>query len=126
MAQTGEFQGAVLAIELALKGLKGAREAFDCFAESGRQTRELLGQSADVTASGAKEFHEKAVQHADEHLQLAFHLVQDLTEAADREQIIEIQKEFARETMDTYLRQFQELSRLLAQFVPKPHPENEP
>jgi hypothetical protein len=100
-----------------------AREALGRFAEAARQAHNVLGQSADVIASGVQELHEKAVRHAEEQLQLSLGLAQRLTEAAGLEAALDAQKEFAEQTAEAYARQVQELSRLMTQFAPKASPE---
>jgi hypothetical protein len=126
MAHPAGTEDPAAAPDLALLALEAARESLGRFLESARQTQELIGQSADVSACGAKELQEKAVQHADEHLQLSFQLAQGLIEAKDDGELLEVQKEFAQKTAEVYRRQFQELSRLVTRFTPKASPGTEP
>ena len=81
MRQPIDFEARASLHDLARTSLEEAREALARFIEAARQAYELLGQSADVMASAGRELHEKAVQHADEHLRLSFELAQCLAEA---------------------------------------------
>ncbi len=110
---------------LARTSLDETHEALGCFVEAARQAHGLLSQPADVMASSARELYQKAAQHADEHLQLSFGLAQRLAEAKDLTEALTVQREFARQTMETYVRQSQELSRFAAQFTQNATPGHE-
>ncbi len=125
MAQPVDFEVPALAIDLARISLEDAREAISCFNEAARQAHELLNQSTDILVSAESELHEKAVQHADEHLGLSFKLAQRLIEANGLQDVLGAQREFAQETVETYHRQVQELSRAVTLYTRNPRPESE-
>jgi len=106
--------------ELAMASLKAAHEALACLVESARQAQNLASQSADVMATGTAEFHEMALRHAREHLELSFPLAQGLADAIGLSEVLRVLNGFARETGETCARQADELSRFAAQFAPRP------
>jgi hypothetical protein len=97
-----------------------AREASGRLLEAVRQTLELINQSAGAVASGAREFNGKAVQQAEEHLQLSFSLAERLIEAKDVKDAIGVHRDFARQTAEAYGRHIRELSHLMAQLTQPP------
>ncbi|MGO9545755.1 MAG: phasin family protein [Rhodomicrobium sp.] len=116
-SQQAGFEATASAFDLSRTSQNDAREAFGCFIEAARQAHELLNQSADAMISGARDLFENAVQHTDEHLRLNFQLAQWLIESNDLNCVLDAQREFARETVETYGRQVQQLSRI----VSRPH-----
>jgi hypothetical protein len=123
MMQRLDFEVPAPSQELTGASLEVAREALARFVEAARQAHNLLNQSADVMACGAEELHERAVQHAGEHLQLSFRLAHRLLEAKGLEEALDFLNLFSRHTVDTCARQIQELSQFITRFAPKAVPE---
>ena len=108
--------------DLASKSVDQAREAYNRFLEAARQAHDVVAKSSDVFATGARELNEKAVKYTEANLQANFELAQRLVHAKDLKEALDIQSQFARQQMETYAHQAQELTRLLAQSAQKASP----
>jgi len=108
--------------DLASKSVEQAREAYNRFIEAARQAHDVVTKSTDVLASGAREMNEKAVKYTEANLQANFDLAQRLVHAKDIKEALDIQNQFARQQMETFALQAQELSRLVAQSAQKVTP----
>jgi len=108
--------------DLASRSVDQAREAYNRFLEASRQAQELVSKSTDVFASGVREISEKTVKYTEANLQANFELAQRLVHAKDLKEALDIQSQFARQQMETFAQQAQELSRLLAQSAQKAAP----
>ena len=108
--------------DLASKSVEQAREAYNRFIEAARQAHDVVIKSTDVLASGAREMNEKAVKYTEANLQANFDLAQRLVHAKDIKEALDIQNQFARQQMETFALQAQELSRLVAQSAQKVTP----
>jgi hypothetical protein len=82
----------------------------------------MVAKSSDVMASSARELSEKAAKYTESNLQANFELAQRLVHAKDLKEALDIQSQFARQQMETYAQQAQELSRLMAQTAQKAAP----
>ncbi|MBT3071108.1 phasin family protein [Rhodomicrobium sp. Az07] len=111
--------------EIASKSVDQAREAYNRFIEAARQANDVVLKSSDVFATGARELNEKAVKYTESNLQAQFELAQRLLQAKDLKEAIEIQNQFARQQMEAYAQQAQELTRLVAQSAQKVNPTNQ-
>ncbi|MBI4723682.1 MAG: phasin [Rhodomicrobium sp.] len=124
MNQTMDFEIPASVRDLASKSVDQAREAYNRFLEATRQAHDVVSKSSDVFASGAREINEKAVKYTEANLQANFDLAQRLVHAKDLKEAIDIQSQFARQQMETFAHQAQELSRLLAQSAQKANPSS--
>src|SRR6516162_5413680 len=124
MNQTMDFEIPASVRDLASKSVEQAREAYNRFIEASRQAHEVVSKSTDVLTSGVREMSEKAVKYTEANLQANFELAQRLVHAKDLKEALDIQSQFARQQMETFAQQAQELSRLLAQAAQKANPSS--
>jgi phasin len=122
MNQTMEFEIPSTVRDLASKSVDQAREAYNRFLEAARQAHDVVMKSSDVITSGAREFNQKAVKYTEANLQANFELAQRLVHAKDIKEALDIQNQFARQQMETFAHQAQELTRLVAQSAQKAAP----
>jgi phasin len=122
MNQPMEFEIPASVRELASKSVDQAREAYNRFLEAARQAQDVVTKSSDVLANGARELNEKAVKYTEANLQAQFELAQRLVNAKDLKEALDIQSQFARQQMETFAHQAQELTRLVAQSAQKVSP----
>jgi phasin len=122
MTQQIDFEIPSSVRDLASKSVEQAREAYNRFLEASRQAHDVVSKSTDVIASGAREINEKAVKYTEANLQANFELAQRLVHAKDLKEALDIQSQFARQQMETFAQQAQELSRLIAQSAQKANP----
>lgn len=124
MNQQIDFEIPASVRDLASKSVEQAREAYNRFLEATRQAHDVVSKSTDVFASGAREINEKAVKYTEANLQANFELAQRLVHAKDLKEALDIQSQFARQQMETFAQQAQELSRLVAQSAQKANPSS--
>ena len=113
MNQPMDFEIPASVRDLASKSVDQAREAYNRFIEATRQAQDVVAKSTDVFATGAREINEKAVKYTEANLQANFELAQRLVHAKDLKEALDIQSQFARQQMETFAHQAQELTRLL-------------
>jgi phasin len=124
MNQQIDFEIPASVRDLASKSVEQAREAYNRFLEATRQAHDVVSKSTDVFANGAREINEKAVKYTEANLQANFELAQRLVHAKDLKEALDIQSQFARQQMETFAQQAQELSRLVAQSAQKANPSS--
>jgi phasin len=122
MNQTMEFEIPSTVRDLASKSVDQVREAYNRFLEAARQAHDVVMKSSDVITSGAREINQKAVKYTEANLQANFELAQRLVHAKDIKEALDIQNQFARQQMETFAQQAQELTRLVAQSAQKAAP----
>ena len=122
MNQTMEFEIPASVRDLASKSVDQAREAYNRVLEAARQAHDVVMKSSDVITSGAREINQKAVKYTEANLQANFELAQRLVHAKDIKEALDIQNQFARQQMETFAHQAQELTRLVAQSAQKAAP----
>ena len=122
MNQTMEFEIPSTVRDLASKSVDQAREAYNRFLEAARQAHDVVMKSSDVITSGAREINQKAVKYTEANLQANFELAQRLVHAKDIKEALDIQNQFARQQMETFAQQAQELTRLVSQSAQKAAP----
>jgi phasin len=122
MNQTMEFEIPASVRDLASKSVDQAREAYNRFLEAARQAHDVVMKSSDVITSGAREINQKAVKYTEANLQANFELAQRLVHAKDIKEALDIQNQFARQQMETFAHQAQELTRVVAQSAQKAAP----
>jgi phasin len=122
MNPTIDFEIPATVRDLASKSVDRAHETYNRFMEAARQAHEMLSKSSDVVTSGAREINEKAVKYAEANLQASFDLAHRLVHAKDMKEALDIQSQFARQQLETFAQQAQELSRLVAQAAQKANP----
>ena len=122
MNQPMDFEIPATVRDLASKSVDQAREAYNRFLEAARQAHDVVTKSTDVITSGARDINEKAVRYTEANLQANFELAQRLVHAKDLKEALDIQSQFARQQMETFAHQAQELTRLVAQSAQKAAP----
>jgi len=122
MNQPMDFEIPATVRDLASKSVDQAREAYNRFLEATRQAHDVVAKSTDVIANGAREINEKAVKYTEANLQANFDLAHRLVNAKDIKEALDIQTQFARQQMETFAHQAQELTRLVAQSAQKAAP----
>jgi phasin len=125
MNQTMDFEIPASVRDLASKSVDQAREAYNRFLEAARQAQDVVLKSSDVISSGAREIGEKTVKYTEANLQANFDLAQRLVRAKDIKEALDIQNQFARQQMETFAHQAQELTRLVAQSAQKAAPASQ-
>jgi phasin len=122
MNQPMDFEIPATVRDLASKSVDQAREAYNRFLEAARQAHDVVAKSTDVIAHGAREINEKAVKYTEANLQANFELAHRLVHAKDLKEALDIQSQFARQQMETFAHQAQELTRLVTQSAQKAAP----
>ena len=122
MNQPPDFEIPTSVRDLASKSVDQAREAYNRFLEAARQAHDVVMKSSDVITSGAREINQKAVKYTEANLQANFELAHRLVHAKDIKEALDIQNQFARQQMETFAHQAQELTRLVAQSAQKAAP----
>ena len=122
MNQPMDFEIPATVRDLASKSVDQAREAYNRFIEAARQAHDVVMKSSDVLTSSAREMNEKTVKYTEANLQANFELAQRLVHAKDIKEALDIQNQFARQQMETFAQQAQELTRLVAQSAQKAAP----
>jgi phasin len=100
--------------EIAGKSVDQAKDAYSRFVDAARQAQDMVSKSTEVFATGAREVNEKVFSFADVNTKSSFEAAARLAKARDIKEVLEIQTQFARNQIETYTQQAQELSRILA------------
>lgn len=108
--------------DMASKSLDQAKDAYNRFMDAARQAQDMIAKSTNVMTVGAKEVQDKAFQYTEANVQANFELANRLVKAKDLKEALEIQAQFARNQMESYAQQAQELSRLVAAAAQKAQP----
>lgn len=123
MSDQGPFEIPQNMRELAEQSLEQAKTAYNQFMESSRNAQEVLEQSSDTMTSSAKEVQQKAIEYAESNMQAGFDLANKLVLAKDMMEALQIQSTYTRQQMESYTRQVQELSSLMASAAKKAQPK---
>ncbi len=108
--------------EIASKSVEQAKDAYDRFVDAARQAQDMLVKSTEVFTVGAKELQEKTLAYAEANTRAGFDAASRLVKARDVKEAMDIQTQYARNQMETYAQQAQELSRVLASAAQKAQP----
>lgn len=125
MNQPTDFEIPASVRDIAAKSVDQAREAYARFLEAAKQAHDMVAKSTDAMATGSREFNDKAVKYAEQNMQASFELAQRLVGARDLKEALEIQNQFARQQMETFAQQAQDMSRLVAQSAQKANPSTQ-
>jgi hypothetical protein len=102
--------------QLAEKNIEQARTAYGQFMDAMTQALSAWSSvSSNAMTSGFKAVQERAIQFAKENADAGFALANELTKAKDLQDVLRLQSSFAQKQMDSYSRQGQDLSRLMAE-----------
>lgn len=122
MQYTPEFEIPSTVREMAGKSVEQAKDAYGRFVDAARQAQDLVGRSSEVFATGAKEVNEKVFAFTEANARAGFDAASRLAQARDVKEALEIQTQFARNQMEAYAQQAQEISRILASSAQKAQP----
>ena len=123
MSDKGPFDIPQPMRELAEQSLEQAKKAYNQFMETSRNAQDMLEQSSDTMTSSAKEVQQKAIEYAESNMQAGFDLANKLVLAKDMMEALQIQSTYTRQQMESYTRQVQELSSLMASAAKKAQPK---
>lgn len=124
MQYTPEFEIPSTVREMAARSVDQAKDAYGRFVDAARQAQDVVSKSTEVFASGAKEMNEKVFGFAETNARASFEVATRLAHARDVKEVLEIQTQFARNQMEAYTQQAQELARILAASAQKAQPIN--
>ena len=119
---TPEFEIPASVREVAGRSVDQAKDAYGRFVDAARQAQDMVTKSTDVMAIGAKEMNEKVFAFTEQNAKAAFDVASRLAQARDVKEALEIQTQFARNQMEAYAQQAQELARILAASAQKAQP----
>ena len=122
MQYNPEFEIPSTLRDIATKSVEQAKEAYNRFVDAARQTQDMVSKSTEVFATGAKEVNDKVITFAETNTKAGFEVATRLAKARDVKEVLEIQTQFARNQIETYTHQAQELSRILASAAQKAQP----
>lgn len=119
MAEMPQFEIPEAMRDMAEQNVEQARTAYTQFLDMARQAQDMVAQSSNVMAQGAREIQAKAMRFAEQNMDANFAFVSDLARARDLKEYVEIQSRYAQRQMQTYSEQAQELGRLMADAAQK-------
>jgi len=109
--------------EMAERNVEQARQAYAQFMDVARQAQGMVTKSHEAAAESALDVQSRAIGFAEANIEAGFKFARDLAKAGDLQEALALQQDFARQQMQSYTEQTQELSQLLgeaAQKAPKP------
>jgi len=109
--------------QMAEKSVEQTKQAYDRMMEAARQTQGMFADSTNAMGMGSKELQEKTMQYAEANVQVSFDLAERLVKAKDLQEVMEIQTQFARQQMEAYTHQAQDISRMMAEAAQKAQPK---
>src|SRR6266540_5376712 len=96
--------------DFAEQSVEEARKAFENFISAARKTTAYL----DSQAAGAKDLGDKTMTFAEENIATAFQFAQKLVRAENIQEVIELQSEFVKTQMPTFIEQAKALGQTAA------------
>jgi len=109
--------------QMAEKSVEQTKEAYDRMMDAARQAQGMFANSTNMMGMGGKEIQEKTMQYAEANVQASFDLAERLVKAKDLQEVMEIQTQYARQQMEAYTQQAQEISKLMAEAAQKAQPK---
>ena len=109
MTDVPKFEMPEAVRELAERNMEQARSAYSQFLDATRKAQEVMTKSSSVMAGGVREIQERSLRYTQLNLDASFAFASELARARDPKEAIEIQAKFARQQMETYQEQAQEL-----------------
>jgi phasin len=109
--------------DLADRNMEQARTAYSQFMDVTRKAQEMMTKSSLSMATGLREMQERSLRYTQHNLDASFNFASELAKARDPKEAMEIQAKFARQQMESYQEQAQELSRLMANTAQKAQPK---
>jgi phasin len=109
--------------DLAERNMEQARAAYSQLLDATRKAQEVMTRSTTAMAGGVREVQERSLRYTQLNLDASFAFASERARARDPKEAMEIQAKFARQQMETYQEQAQELSRLIAATAQKSQPK---
>lgn len=100
--------------EAAERSVEQTKQVTERFFDAARQSHDVLLKSTDAMSVGAREVGAKTLQFAQANAEANFAFADRLVKAKDLREVMEIQTQFARQAMEMYTAQTQELTRIIA------------
>jgi phasin len=122
MQYSPEFEIPSTVREIASRSVEQVKDAYGRFVDAARQTHDMVAKSSEVFAVGAKEMNAKVLGFAEVNAKAGFEVATKLAQARDVKEVFEIQTQFARNQMETYAQQAQEIARIVASSAQKAQP----
>jgi phasin len=110
--------------EQAERNVEQARTAYARFMEMAGKAQEMVARSSEAMGTTALEIQERALRFTQANMNASFVFAAELARARDAKEALEIQARYAREQMDSYTRQAQELGKLIAEAAQKVTPKS--
>ncbi len=123
MNDTSNFEIPAPVREMAEKSVEQTKEAYDRMMEAARQAQGMFASSSNVMGAGSKEIQEKTMQYAEANVQAGFDFAERLVKAKDLQEVLDIQTQFARQQLENYTQQAQEISQMIAESAQKAQPK---
>jgi phasin len=123
MAETPRFEIPEAVRDLTERNMEQARTAYSQFMDVTRKAQEMMTKSSTAMAGGVRDIQERSLRYTQLNLDASFNFASDLARARDPKEAMDIQAKFARQQLETYQEQTQELSRLLANTAQKAQPK---
>lgn len=114
MTDTSDFEIPKSLRDLAEKNIDQARQNYDQFLDASRKAEDMVRRSSSAMGSAAKDVQTKMLAFTEANMKAGFDHANRLTKAASVREALEIQADYAQKQMETYARQAQELSQLMA------------
>lgn len=123
MSKPGNFEIPEQMRNFAEESVSKAEEAYKGFLDAAQKAQNILTESSQNMTAGTQELQEKAMGYASENMKANFDLATRLVQAKDMKEALEIQSDFAKEQMETYSKQAQEISKLMGKVAEKSKPK---
>ncbi len=95
--------------DFAEKSVEQARKAFEGFSGAAQKAIASVDASALPFTGGARDVGATALSHAEANVKAAFDLAQKLVKAADLQEVLQLQSDFAKEQFAAFQEQTKEL-----------------
>ncbi len=119
MSKKSDFEIPETIRELAEKNVDQAQEAYENFVEATKKAQIFVTQSSEAMSSGTRNVQDQAIAFAQSNVEAGFELANKLIKARDLKEAIELQGNFAREQMESYLDQTRKLTELVQKVAQK-------
>ena len=96
--------------DFAEKSVDQARKAFDSFMEATQKAVTTMEEQTNVAQSGSLGMNKKVLDYAEEHVDAAFNLAQQIVRANDVQEILKLQSDYLKSQMEALGEQARELS----------------
>lgn len=116
MADKPQFEMPESVRHIAEQNVEQARQAYMQFMEATRKAQTAM-------ASGARDIQDKAFRFTQANMDASFDFASELAKARDVKEAFEIQAKFARQQMESFTQQAQELTRLMTDAAQKAQPK---